>query len=316
MKRCRPSPSAALALLATLVLVGAAGCVPLTPYAEVRQELPDEHFLRIGGRDVYARSTGRGETVLLVHGFGASSYTWRHLVPELARAYRVVTLDLHGFGYTERPGELGAYTRSGQVDLLFAVLDALGTDRAHLVGHSYGGAVVQAAAARRPERVRSLTLVASTRSDYPQARRRTIARFRPLMALWIRGLALRESRVRSGLEQTLWDDSLVTEELVEGYLAPLRIEGVVRAYQGLTVPIEELEAEPVDLSAIAAPTLVVWGEDDPLISVEMGKRATSVMPCHRFVALPRTGHLPMEERPEELAELLHRFFDDPGAVCR
>lgn len=311
-----PPPTAAPVLLLAGLLLASFGCVPMTPYSEVREEVPRDHFLEVAGHAVYAPVVGEGETVVLVHGFGASSYAWRNVVPRLAERYRVVTLDLHGFGYTERPAELGHYTRAGQVELLFGVLNALGVEEAHLVGHSYGGAVVQAAAARRPERVRSLTLIASARSDYPQMRRRRIARFRPVVGLWVRGLALRPSRVRSGLEQTVWDDSLVTDELVAGYLDRLRIEGAVHAYQGLTVPIRGAEEQRLDLSALGVPTLVVWGEEDPLISLETGRRATSVMPCHRFFALPETGHLPIEERPGAVAGLLLSFLEDPGAVCR
>lgn len=314
--RRRPrTPLRALALLLTLVAGSAAGCVTLTPYDELRADLPAAHFVRIDGHQVHVVDRGprAGEPVVFVHGFGASSYSWRHVTADLP-GYRTIALDLRGFGYTERPTGIAPYTREGQVELLRDVLDRLALDRVHLVGHSYGGAIALTFATVHPERLLSLVAIDSARPDYPQIRRRQIARLRPLTELYIRSWALRRRTVQNALESSIWDDSLVTRELVDAYLDRLRVEGAPRAYFGVTAPAPEPETE-VQLAGIETPVLVVWGAEDRLIPVAEGRKATEKIPCHRFVVFPETGHMPMEERPETLAAALRDFFRAPGAVC-
>jgi pimeloyl-ACP methyl ester carboxylesterase len=130
----------------------------------------------------------------------------------------------------------------------------------------------------------------------------------------VRGLALRPGGVRRALQASVWDDALVTPELVAAYLDRVRIEGVVDAYYGLTAPLrssrsESSQDEEIDFADIAVPTLVLWGRDDALISVDSGKKAAERIPGAQFVVLDRTGHLPMEERPEDLLRIARGFWD-------
>lgn len=303
-----------VASLAASILL--TGCVALTPYSQVRMQLPADDLLEVDGHLVHVVQEGArspAEPVVFVHGFGASTYSWRKVVPELPE-YRTIALDLNGFGYTERPEGIEPYTRRGQVELIRGVLDRLGIERAHLVGHSYGGGITLTFAHRHPERLRSLTLVASTRPDYPETRRKVIAAFEPLTNLYIRSLALRRRWVRRALEQSVADDSLVTPELVEAYLDRLRVEGAERAYYGVTTPVKNPDRK-VPLEEIEVPVLAVWGSEDPLIPVETSREAVARIPCSRFVTIPETGHLPMEESPDALVEALREFLPDPRAAC-
>lgn len=102
---------------------------------------------------------------------------------------------------------------------------------------------------------------------------------------------------------------------MDAYHERLSIEGASRAYYGLTAPAPD-DGTEVRLEEIEVPVLVIWGTEDPLIPLETGRRDAESLPCHRFVALPETGHLPMEERPEAVAEALRGFVRDPGAACR
>lgn len=289
----------------------------MTPYSAVRATVPAESLVQVDSHLVHVVDRGPrtgAETVVFVHGFGASTYSWRKITAALPE-YRTVAIDLNGFGYTERPYGLEPYTRNGQVELVRGVLDRLGLDRVHLVGHSYGGAIVLTFADRYPERLLSLTAVDSARPDYPETRRRTIARWRPALDLYLRVWALRYGSIRRALEHSVWDDTKVTPNLVEAYLERLRVEGAVRAYYGVTAPAPE-PTEVVRLDRLEMPVLVVWGEEDPLIPIEKGRHATAQVPCHRFVAIPDSGHLPMEEQPEALTAALRSFLADPQAVCQ
>lgn len=302
-------PGLLLALLA-IGAVGAlllAGCVAIRPFAEVRREVPAARFVEVAGQQVHVEQAGEGEPVLLVHGFGASTYSWRKVIPGIAEHRRAIALDLSGFGYTERPRDPARYGRDGQVALIVGTLDALGIERVHLVGHSYGGALSLALAVRHPERVRSLLLVDSAAPTYPNDRRSGLARLRWLNNLFLRSVALREKGVRKALERSVYDDSLVTPEMVQTYLDRLRIEGVSSAYYGLTAPVRN-PGEAVDLARITAPTLVIWGAEDRLIPLADGRQATARIPGARFEVFEQTGHMPMEERPEDVLRLAEEFW--------
>jgi pimeloyl-ACP methyl ester carboxylesterase len=295
-----------LAPIALTVLLS--GCVSYRSFADVRREVPQNQFVRVGSQLVHVEQAGQGEPVVLLHGFGASTYLWRKVIPALSASHRVVAIDLNGFGYTERPKDLASYTREGQAALILGVLDALGIDRAHFVGHSYGGGLSLFLATTHPERFRTLVLVDSSAPTYPDDRRSRIASSRPLANLFVRAIALRPVMVRRSLKASVFDGSLVTPDLVKAYLDRLRIEGAEDAFYGLTVP-RPVPALKVQLDQIRVPTLAVWGAEDQLISLATGRRSVARIPGSELVVIQNCGHLPMEEKPEELLQALLPFLE-------
>ena len=302
-----------MGIVAVLLAFGT-GCVSLTPFAEVRARAGEDAFVRVGDQLVHVERAGSGEAVVLIHGFGGSSWSWRHVVPALAEDHRVVALDLNGFGWTERPREPAAYTLDGQARLVLGLLDALGLARAHLVGHSYGGGLALWIAANHPERLRSLVLVDSTLPAYSVERRSSVAAWRPLVAAFLRTVALRPSFVRRGLLRSVADPAVVTDELVAGYLERLKVDGATDAYHGLTANVDGPRPE-VDLASIGVPTLVVWGADDGLLAAHLGEQAARAMPNARFVAIPGCGHLPMEENPAALLAAIRPFLAEASRLA-
>jgi len=341
---------AAPALMPMLML---AGCVSLRPFAQVRREQPAERFVEVDGRQVYVEQQGAGQVVVLLHGFGESSYSWRQVMPELARSFRVVAPDLNGFGWTERPRDPQSYTREGQERLVLGVLGALGVTRAQFVGHSYGGSLTLFLASRHPDLVRSMVLIDSAAPTYSDDRRSRVASIRPLDSLFVR-LALTPRHVRGSLLASVYDPALVTPGLVRAYLERLRVDGEGDAYYGLTARLSHPEAAggvapalppspasasvaavaatadakaaggatanaraagDVELEALALPALVVWGAEDRLIRVEAGRQAARRLPAGEFVTIPQCGHLPMEERPAELLGLMMPFLRRHGETA-
>jgi pimeloyl-ACP methyl ester carboxylesterase len=272
-------------------------CASVRPFSAVREETSHDRFLTIGGRLVHVEQAGTGIPIVLLHGFGASTYSWRRVMPGLAASFRVVAIDLNGFGYTERPHDLESYTKEGQGKLVLDVMDALGIGKAHVIGHSYGGGITLWLASRHPERLRSMVLVDSSAPTYSDTRRTRAATLKPLTYLYIRWLVLRPSYVRQALLHSFYDDALVTPELVQAYYDRIRIEGIFDAYYGLTVP-RRSPADPVDLTKIHVPALFLWGEDDELVSIAAGRQAAETLHAE-LVPFAKTGHVPMEERPEE-----------------
>jgi pimeloyl-ACP methyl ester carboxylesterase len=298
-------------LLAAPILAAAltaGGCIAMQPLAEVRARVPAEEMLGVGGGLVHVEQQGAGEPLVLLHGFGESTYSWRLVMPELAARYRVIAVDLNGFGYTERPRQPASYTLDGQQRLVLAVLDRLGIASAHLMGHSYGGGLAQWIAAHHPERVRSLVLVDTTLPRYSTSRRSRMANLRPLSFVLLHTVALREEAVRKALVEAFFDDSLATPALARAYRDRLRIHGVGDAYYGLTAKNGEPSAE-IDLGALRVPALLVWGREDTRTPLGDGERIAAALADARLVTLEGCGHTPMEERPRELVAAVLPFLD-------
>ena len=225
------------------LVISTSGCTSLTPYSEVRAQLPDERFVELGGSEVYVEQWGQGEPVLLIHGFGGSSHNWEPVAEDLAENYRLIAPDLRGFGWSERPADKAVYAFESQVELVLGVLDVLGIERAHVVGHSYGGGVALWLASRNPERVRSLVLVGSTLPGTEFEAGRSLPNAGPLTPMAVRWM-LRPSFLRNALESSYYDPEKVDGDLVEDYRERLRVEGVNRAFRGLTAKSSRPQGSP------------------------------------------------------------------------
>ena len=245
----------------------------------------------VGGRKIsYAGAGQDGDVVLLVHGYGGDRNSWLFLQEPLAARYQVYALDLPGHGTSAK--DVGEGSLSVLADAVTGVLDALGAGRAHLVGHSMGGAVALAVAARDPARIASLTLIAPSG-------------FGPeINAGYLRGFADAQTRreLKAVIGQLFDDESLVTRQLVDDLLAYKRLDGVDEALHALADTLLDGEAQRGDsaasLAAIggAAPVTVIWGRADRIIPAA---QAESVAGAVRHL-IDGAGHMPHLERPAEV----------------
>ncbi len=292
-----PLRSPALLPLLLMALLPAVGCVTMQPYAAAVRGLPPERLLEIDGQRISVERAGEGAPLVLLHGFGESTISYSAVLPELAKQFAVVAIDLNGFGYTERPKDPASYTLAGQERLVLAVLDRLQLDRVRLAGHSYGGGLALYLAARHPERIERLLLIDNTLPLYATQRRNPLFRWRWIARLAAHTFALTDKVIEKGLKEAYFDDGKVTPGLVREYADRLRIEGVADAFFGLVGPSKEPPYR-IDLAKLEIPTLVVWGSEDRLIEAAAAEKTSSQLPEARFVVLPACGHTPMEECPE------------------
>jgi pimeloyl-ACP methyl ester carboxylesterase len=258
-----------------------------------------------GVRVRYVRA-GAGPAVVLLHGFASSIVTWRDVMPALARTRDVVALDFPGFGGSEvRQG----LPPSAYPALVLGLMDRLGLPRASLVGNSLGGGVAVVVAARHPERVDRLVLIDSVGYNLASADRPWLLRVagrRPVAQL-VEALPLRRPMVTLALRQIFQDDSLVTAERIDEYVAPLLRPGAVAAAQTLLASGDHLGL-PGLVARVRVPTLVVWGREDTWVPVEQADRFLADIPGSRKAVIEACGHMPQEERPAEVLGFLEDFL--------
>ncbi|HEX5480279.1 MAG TPA: alpha/beta hydrolase [Dehalococcoidia bacterium] len=262
--------------------------------------------IAIGGYRVHYVDAGAGPAILLVHGFGGSTYQFRYQLPPLSAAHRVIAVDLKGFGYSERSATTGL-SMSDQADMLAALLDRLGIEHATVVGHSMGGGVVQRFACAYPQLVDALVLASSINLAHHIPRfRAPSALLRPVLPV-LAGVAA--SRL---LSTSVYDSASLTPDVREEYLRPARIRGSMDGL--LKMMRDRAHDHPVDVSQIRAPVMLLWGAHDRVVPLKVAHEIRAQIPHARLVVIERAGHLLFDERPEEVTRALLDFISEAVPV--
>ncbi len=264
-------------------------------------------LIEVAGARLHVRDSGPRDAsaIVLLHGFGSSLQTWDAWIPRLAARHRVVRFDLPGSGLSD-PDATGDYTDARSVAVLAALMDRLGIARATVVGNSMGGRIAWTFAAAHPERVACLVLIspdgfASPGFEYGQ---------RPKVGVAVEAMrfVLPKPLVRMSLAPAYADPAALTDERLERYYDLLRAPGarsamIARMAQGIRFdPVERLRS-------IAAPTLLLWGEDDHLIPFSNAADYERAIPDVTLAPFAGVGHLPQEEAPDRSLDPLLRFID-------
>lgn len=247
-----------------------------------------------------AENPGDRLPVVLLHGLGAWSYTWRNLLPAIGTKRRAVAVDILGHGYTDAPR--GAdYSPRGLLRHVEATLEAWGIQRAVWAGNSLGGGLGLLAAIERPETVGGLILLAP--AGYPQKLPRNLALTQWPGATWLFQFFPARLIVWEMLFRAFYEPARLPPDLIERYAAPLADRQKKRAILNTAASIwpEDLEAIASQIPAIKAPTLILWGEEDRITPPELAHRFSHEIAGSRLVMLPSSGHVPQEERPSETA---------------
>jgi pimeloyl-ACP methyl ester carboxylesterase len=322
MKRWIKIVAAVIGALLSVLLVGPF-LVPVPPLeGTVPPEMladPDSRFVDVEGVRIHYKQMGEGEPVLLLlHGFGASTFSWREVMAPLAETATVIAFDRPAFGLTERPMRgtdawpgYNPYSYAAQPRLTVGLMDALGVDTAVLVGNSAGGTVSVLTALAYPERIDALILVdaavytggGSPPVLRPLLRTPQLDRLGPLFVRRIRSWSRDFGR-------SAWHDpSRIPPEFWEGYERPLRAENWDRALWELTRSAER-PALADRLDEITLPVLVITGDDDRIVPTEQSIRLAEELPNAGLVVLEACGHVPQEECAQPWLEAVETFLGE------
>jgi len=301
-----------LALGCLMLLVLAACARVPVPSANLETAWGEPKIFDYHGVKINYYEAGQGPPVILLHGFGASAYSWRFLGPALAQDHRVFTLDLKGYGLSAKP-EDGKYTISDQADLVTEFIRTQDLHDLVLVGHSMGGGVALMTyfkvAEDNPGRIKRLVLIDS--AGYPQ-KMPWFIRLAGIPLLNSVGTRLLSPRFAAMivLRKCYYNKDKITDEQIDTYAyygsLPGAREAVVATAQQI-VP-EDIEAVTARYQTIKVPVLIVWGEEDEVVPVEVGRNFKRDIPDSELVILPKCGHIPQEEEPGETNRVITAFL--------
>ncbi|MBE3111201.1 MAG: alpha/beta fold hydrolase [Acidobacteria bacterium] len=274
-------------------------------YVDLAAATKPGRLVEVDGVNLHYVEAGSGPPLLLLHGLNGSTFSFRLLMPLLTPHFRTVALDLMGFGYSDRPQERD-YSLGAQARLVAGFLDALDIDRASVLGHSLGGAIAMRLALDFPERVDRLILASSASDSEMRRCLRSSRLVRPLLPV-VAAFTVQNQRFRRmSLRSSCYDPAFVTPEMIEGYLAPTRVKGHLRALGSLMV--DRRKDPPLDLSTISQPALIIWGAADRWLPASHAERIRALIPDSRVALIQNAGHLVLEEQPEDAAREIIDFL--------
>jgi len=283
-----------------------------TPDLE-RAELEKRYFssspqiIDVDGLKIYYKETGpqAAPALLLLHGFGSSLQAWDDWSVKLAQKYRVIRLDLPGFGLTGA-SPANDYSEEKDLAILTHFADKLGLEKFSVIGHSMGGKMAWSLAASQPERVQALVLMAP--DGFPETKDIGTKPYEVPAIMGLIKYVLPKYLVRKSIEPAFAEADALNSALVNRYYDMLRAPGVRGAI--LERSNQTIYTDPVPrLKAIKAPTLLIWGEQDQMIPSTNAQSYANVLSNSTTVIVPKLGHLLQEEQPEKGLAAVIQFLD-------
>jgi pimeloyl-ACP methyl ester carboxylesterase len=304
--------------LAVVVLILAGAWLmlrgPDIPYEtlEAKYTEADSHFVDLpGGYHAHYREDGDSNLPLLVllHGFGDSFTTWDGWVRELKPRFHLISLDFPGHGLTRAP-EGSRLDGAGLADFVDAFATALSLPKFAVAGNSMGGGAAWQLAVRHPDRIDALILVdaAGFANDKP-------AGAEPLAFKILRYRIGREALSRidnrplidQGLKADVYDKALITRPLVDRFAEFQRAPGHRKILMSISMGPQAASTAAL-LSAVKVPTLILWGQNDPLIEPAAASKFSAAIPGSKVITYPNVGHLPQLEIPQRSAADVAAFL--------
>lgn len=274
---------------------------------EKKYSYPNSQYFKYKGMRIHYCVDGKGEPLVLVHGTASSLHTWDAWVNRLKNDFKIIRLDLPGFGLTG-PNPTDDYSEILYSEVVAALLKHLNINKVHIAGNSLGGAVAFHYAALYPDNTISLTLIDA--SGYYFGRKLPfifkITKY-PTVAKLMTKFSPRFI-YKWNIDQVYGNDDLISDTLIDRYYLLSLREGNRQAMVDRMQQIENKDSKLID--KIKAPTLILWGEKDQWIPLDFAYKFKKDIPNSKLIIFPGAGHVPMEEMPIPTADSTKIFIEN------
>jgi len=263
------------------------------------------------GHSIFYTVKGEGKPLLLIHGYGAGMWVWEKQMEILSQFYRVYAVDVIGHGFSDRPKI--PYTPEAYIHFLKDFMEAVGIEKATLIGNSMGGGIAWGTAILFPDRVDRLILIDCVPPDVlgqvKNESLRTLIAIRDIPFLPYLVISARsKSSIRWVLKESVSDVELITPEVVKRQYQLSKIKGTTWVLYS-TLKHAEKALRLKDLfSLIRQPALFIWGEKDIIFPPDVGETLHQTITGSNFQLIEKSGHIPMWESPDKVNQAILDFL--------
>lgn len=260
-----------------------------------------ENYTKVDGHNIrYLESGNSKNTLVLIHGLGASAERWEHVTPLFSKNYRVIIPDLIGFGYSDKP--IADYTPEFFSEFLRNFLDVTGIKRPHIVGSSLGGQVTAEYAASNPDNLEKLILV----SPAGVMKQSTPALDAYIMA----ALYPNEQSAKNAFEMMEGSGKEIDKKIVDTFIERMQLPNAKLAFMSTILGLKNAEIITKKLQNLLAPTLLIWGSDDPVIPIQHADEFVNAIKDCQFYKMDGCGHTPYVQDPVNFASVVTNFLNN------
>jgi pimeloyl-ACP methyl ester carboxylesterase len=307
-----PPPSIAVLLVLMTAILGGCTAVPEIPrWFDAIERMPI-HTILVSGHRIAYLDTGEGPPVILIHGFGGSLWQWEYQQRALSAEHRLITLDVLGSGYSDKPDL--EYRPEQLVEFFRGFMDALNLPRASLIGNSMGAGLAIGMALTYPERVDRLVLIGGLPDRIEQKLASPLIRqaIETRVPIWLASLGnwlLGRSLTETVLREIVHDSSLLTPAVIDRSHRNRRQASLIGPLLTIArnLPLWE-DGFAKRLGEIRHPTLILWGSQDRVFPPQVGHELHRTIPGSTLAVIPNAGHIPQWEQPQAVNPVLIKFL--------
>lgn len=260
--------------------------------------MEEKHATVNGYKIRYLEAGSSDQNLILLHGLGGYAERWRNSIPYLSKKYHVFAPDLIGYGQSDKPSL--DYTLDLFTKYTFGFIDAIGLERANMIGTSLGGQIVVECAAAQSPIIEKLVLISpagAMRKSTPTLDAYTMAALYPT----------RET-VKTAYQMMMGDNKQVSEDSIENFIQNMSRPNAKMAFLSTLLGLKNAPDISENLKKIKNPTLIIWGKEDTLIPIEYAQQFVSAISNCQFITMEQCGHSPHVEEPERLSDVVIKFL--------
>ena len=258
-----------------------------------------EQFVTIDGNKIRYLESGndKNDTLILIHGLGASAERWEFVIPIFEKYYKVIVPDLIGFGYSDKP--IADYTPEFFTDFLEKFFDTLGIKQTNIIGSSLGGQITAEFTSKNPQKIKKMVLVSSSGIMKTST---------PALDAYVLAALYPNKETAQEAFKIMSASTEVNDEIINGFIERMLLPNAKMAFMSTILGLKNAEVLTNKLQTISAPTLIVWGSEDPVIPIKYADEFISSIQDCRFYKMEGSGHTPFVDNPPKFTEIVLDFL--------
>ena len=258
----------------------------------------NEKTIEIDGNTIrYVEEGNSTKNLLLIHGLGASAERWEHVIPQFAKNYRVLVPDLIGFGLSDKP--VVDYTTDYLSEFIRKFLKKLGIDSVSIIGSSLGGQIGAEFTYQNNSMVEKLVLISPSG---------IMKHSTPALDAYVMAALYPSDSSASNAFQIMSGSKNIDKKTIKGFVQRMKLPNAKMAFMSTLLGLKDAEIISEKLVSIKSPTLIIWGENDPIIPIKYAQSFVSEIDDCRFVKMENCGHTPYVESPDKFFKIVSDFL--------